>query len=210
MPSLISITVEKMGNTSYTTPFVTEQIDPNYIKFVQPEFNDAFADRAFISYYDNQKKVIVPYVVSETVDDIATLANAAATDPILYYKVVSTFNRNHCAKLCLLNTNDGVVVNQPLVGNDPQKATYDFGERNHMKHVELAYCSYPLTVVGVDAGTTSITLACCVDNFLICGTAITIGGSPYTVLSSFCDGNVGILVLNTIAGIAIAETVELA
>lgn len=207
MASLITLTVEKMGTNTYS-PALSLQFDPNYIKFVQPEFTDAFVDRALVQFYDEQKMTLVPLVTTETVDAIRVLANASVTG-LLYYKVVSTFNRKHLAKLCLLNINDGVVNTFPLIGNNPQKANYNMGQVNHAAHAELAYCSYPLTVTTVDAGTTSITLACCVDNFLICGTSITIGGSPYTVLSSSCNGNEGTLVLNTVAGITIGELVQL-
>lgn len=208
MPTTINITVEKRGNNTYTTPQVTG-IDPNHIKLVQPEFTDAFVDRAMIQYYDNQNMTMIPFVTTETVDAIRVLANAAATDAILYYKVISQINRRPLGKLCLLNTNDGIVQAPPEIGNNPIRATYDFGERNHAKHVELDYCSYPLTVVDVSVTDASITLACCVDHFLICGTSISVGGSPYTVLSSTCVGNVGILVLDTVAGITIGELVQL-
>lgn len=208
MAATITLTVQKMGTNTYS-PALSLQFDPNYIKFVQPEFTDAFVDRALVQYYDNQKMTLVPLVTTETVDAIRVLATASVAG-LLYYKVVSTFNRKHLAKLCLLNINDGVVNTFPLIGNDPQKANYDMGERNHAAHAELAYCSYPLTVVDTIVADNAIVLACCVDNFMICGTAVTVGGSPFTVLSSSCDGNTGTLVLNgSVAGVSIGDEVEL-
>lgn len=208
MATLITLTVEKAGN-NIVSPAQSRQFNPENIKFVQPQHTDAFVDKALVQYFDDQSMTMLPLIVSETVDAVRIAANATSTDPILYYKVISQINRRPLAKLCLLNNFDGIVQAPPEIGNNPIRATYDFGERNHAKHVELDYCSYPLTVVDVSVTDTSITLACCVDHFLICGTAISVGGSPYTVLSSTCVGNVGILVLNTVAGITIGELVQL-
>lgn len=213
MANLISVTVEKRGTVSYQSPFPVEQIDATKIKFVQPEFTDVFNDRSLLQFYDNQSQTIIPFVLSESVDAIRALAAAAATDDILYYQVISFFNRKHLAKLCLLNIIDGIVYTQiPQTADKPVRELYDFGERNHQMHYELDACSYPLTVVDVIASPLNgFTLACCVDNFLIEGTSISVGGSPFTVVSSQCSpSSVGIVyVEEDVSGISEGDEVEL-
>ena len=211
MSQLISLSVEKYGATTYSTP-QTFALDPDHIKFVQAENTDVFNDRALVSYYDNQNKIIVPIITTDTVDEIQIAANAAATDPILYYVVVSHFDRKLLGKLVLLNTDDGIVSTLPPVSGvyEPKKAFYDLGERAHMKHAELDYCSYPLTVLSVNESDNSVTVGCCVDNFLTAGTSISVGGSPFTVASVSCTDDGGVIVVEeSVALVVIGDAVEL-
>lgn len=210
MSQLIPITVEVRGKDTLITP-VVEMIQPENIEFVQPESTDVFTDRAMLQYYDLQRDIIIPYVTTETVDAIKTLANNASTDDILIYQVVSTFNDKHLAKLCLVNVNKIVNTEPVLTGAKPVTEWYDYGERNHVMNYKLDVCSYPLSVVSVDPSpVNSFTLACCVDNFFSEGTSITVGGSPFTVISTACTSDGGVVyVEEDVSGINVGDEVSL-
>ena len=211
--SLITVTVEVFNNQTVNTPYLKLLAIPQ-IKLVTSEDYNYFTDRAYLLYYNTQSMITERYLLTQTADALETLIQGTADIgqntamfpvPIFLNKI----DRRLMGKLSLINT-DSVVNINTLEADTPAKVLYDLGERNQAKHKELEWCSYPLSVIAVDTSENTVTVACCVDNFLVYDTSITIGGDPFTVLSSICtdDGGV-ILIEGDISGVNVGDVIEL-
>lgn len=203
--SLLSVTVEKYNKVTPNTPYTEALSIPN-IRLVTSEFNDFFNDRGHIEYYNDQSKIIEIYLVTETADQISTTIQATAdtaqnTAMFPDAVVVNKVDRFPFGKLSLLNTDAKVkVLPETTI---PAKVIYDYGERNHMAHKELTTCAYPIQILSFDSSSlNSVTVNCCVANFILAEASISIAGTPnnngtYTVVSSTCstDGNSTVIIL---------------
>lgn len=211
--SLLSVTVLKYNNQTVNTPY-QKFLGIENIKLITSENYDYFNDHAYLLYYNNQSMITERYIVSQTAAALKTTIQATADTaqntamfpaPVFLNKI----DRRPMGKLSLLNTD--AVENLTPEAVKPAKVIYDLGNVNQAKHKELEWCSYPLIVTAIDTSNNTITIACCVDNFLVYNTSVSIGDAgTFTVLSSVCTDSGGVVLISqSIAAIEVGDEVSL-